>query len=167
MLKLLITSALVLCFVKSDCLTNDNLTKLGLTPLETPQQLANPSICREVLTTSKICVDEQSLKKAMEEFQDKVNKQRRDKYNKLENKVKELAQKMEKFNNKVKGEGYKKNGKEISQQARNAMVENEEFVPEGANILEAEIEDMASECIQAQNQITFGVFCLMASDQAS
>ena len=56
---------------------------------------------------------------------------------------------MEKFNNKVKGEGYKKNGKEISQQARNALVENEEFVPEGAKILEAEIEEMASECIKA------------------
>ena len=51
----------------------------------------------------------------MEDYQNKVNKQRRDKYNKLEDKVKELAQKMEKFNNKVKGEGYKKNGKEISQ----------------------------------------------------
>ena len=47
------------------------------------------------------------------------------------------------------------------------MVENEEFVPEGANILEAEIEDMTAECIQAQNQISFGVFCLMASEEAS
>lgn len=66
------------------------------------------------MVTSKICVDEDSLKKAMEDYQNKVNSQRKDKYKKLENKTKELVEKMQKFNNKVKGEGYKKNGKEVS-----------------------------------------------------
>lgn len=36
MIKLLILSVMVISLYKADCLTNDNLVKLGLTPLDAP-----------------------------------------------------------------------------------------------------------------------------------
>lgn len=36
MIKLLILSVMVIGFSKADCLTKDNLVKLGLTPLDSP-----------------------------------------------------------------------------------------------------------------------------------
>lgn len=48
---------------------------------------------------------------------------------------------MESFLNKVKSEDYVKDGKELPAQVKNALLEGEQFVPEGENELEGAIED--------------------------
>ncbi len=164
-IKILVIATLALS-IKSDCLSKDNLKLLRFTPLEAPEMVENPSVCKSVFAKYKSCVKMEDLEKFLEDFQKDLNDYREDGYEDLEDKIEQIIEKYQSLKDKIDETNTYKD-KPISSATKIALNEVYDFLPSDTTDIGKKVDAATNTCIKTQNQLSIGAFCLLASSGAS
>ncbi len=190
MINLFLFIAILQHSIRTECLNADSLGKLGMTPLETPTTLVDPTIGGDFFKINKICCDEEAVKKHIGKYISKMSHKRKE-HNDEEiegaegtiEKFKELKEKVDKKDNINEGdnpEGDKPEGdnpeggkgpqKKENREKFREKLEKKDFgerMEENPDEFLEKLEEKEESCRKTRIQIGSAFLMALFSDKAS
>ncbi len=154
--------------IRSECLNQDTLTKMGFKPLEEPVQVESPELCSKVLEKHKICVDYAELEDYLNGVKEK-NKEKREQMEKDRDNAEEFVEKSGELRKKLKEFKEKKlkvKKKDITESIEQEMEEIEELEEDPAQLKE-DLDGEVEGCHKRHNALFIGSVCVWVSEAAS
>jgi hypothetical protein len=152
--------------IKAGCLRKDALIQIGVEPLDSPITVENPSVCKNILKDSLLCVSEKELKKRLHKLQDENIERSAHAYVELGKVVDNVIRNYNKLQEDVK-EKTSFNGKTITEETRKAILEANAFMPKDEEAYQETVKDNTDLCLLIQSKLSVGSVCVLSSDKAT
>ena len=124
MLTKLLLAILVINTSYQKCLNKKVLKELGFKPLDAPELIEDPGVCKGVLKDAKSCVDLDQFEKYVNGFRNSKNKKRKEKYKKFKDHKNKMKAKFAELKDSDKAKDW---SDRLKKQMSEVMLETNSF----------------------------------------